>query len=1198
MAVKLIKKYQNGNKITQDEIDRSSESKTSISPSTYRTPEVRDYNQGDYDAQTTYNAINDMGTAAMTMGTQFRLPTQEEKELSRSGWKGKAQNLMTGTTIGLANETFFPLALKGFAKGVSAVEGLPQSWQTLVEAAKNKDFSKYNPWAYKIDPNKGYTNVGLEKAKRIMDNGLLYRGTKKGEVKQFFPIVQEAGTPKYKGVSEKDIYHSYPIDSNTPVTITFGSRNAGVTRAGMSYPGSVGKSMPTTVGELQNGAFSKYIKKRPNMVGGRVHGSKSNVKYTINGQVYDEIPSSINEFQMGQQGADIPFQIGKQPDFSRFGVSNEYMLEADPNKLPMTRQPFKNFPFKPNRKLQPGGWAIPLQSVTEGKFSTLGEGTRLLRKDPIWGYKEITDPDKLTSNFTFTDNLSKGILKTENAFQKIGNSNLLANINFGGVKLDPSKYYTSGVLNREMLDQIDLDKTLPNNYNNFRLGFNGVKKNKFMLGIDMIPGFTDSPTLGNIMDQRSNITGGPVILDQFMRPSLYKKKFLMGYEKLPFHGYQEGMQLTKGIGEHYKALNNYVEGQVPGLKVYGSAKLAEKGLGNKYPGDIDSFLLSNEGETQQSITDRLTKLDPQNIHPGYNPGTFKMSLPGLNTELDVTKFRTDKVGPIESQLMYYRNPKDYQVLKGLNKTNGKFRGLNAGNGKLMNELTSRNIEAYNNNDFVETSLLDMFSSTKSKHLEKATDMEDMLRSGETQKVYDKLISSSFGNKIKLPPIEYFSNSDKNQELLASMEKVNRGVLYTGNKRMGLSPLAKDPEATKLAYTKFLLNEGTFGREVKANNTEQAVEYTTNIPRNPTGGEAYGRGLYNSKGIASAGGGQSRYYGINSPYDLNKNPHELVKEIVESKIGYDLPLDLTRNSKYMDFIRKNKDLQKALTNNKAIKPRDLYLALDSKHRYNSWDHSKDVNANQYYHKILNDLGYKVIENSPGSNYVVTGPSKSLSIDYVPTSDAVKTHLGFLSSVDNRMRDVGSSYGSDYTRNTYYDPITGKFSRSKTKDFMHDFSSEILAGSIIGGGGLLAITGMTNADRISKWLAPKQDISSFNKDLVSDYMHERQRNNRKERFNLIDKGIKSRRINKDSLDNEVRNRMRLEGWDVTGNYKENPEFTKEVDKQYTERSKLKYPEPHWWESKSGQRNKLFQQIQKEVREKGIKEYVDDQNLKTKP
>lgn len=350
---------------------------TYLSSTPYRTPEAEHALRRERQYQNVARSLHDIGTGLLTWGTMFSPPSQKQLEAGREGW-GERLPMIGEQAATAAMYNMVPQLAMG---AISGVKNIPVAYRNLVEAARVNDFTSLNPWAKKLDPSMGYAPVSLNKAQRMMESGLIYRGTKPGEAVHYIPIVNKEGrTTQYVPRFEKQIYKRRKIGDNDIVTVTF----------------SNGRQIKVPASDVKAGKFKKY----------------NRVKFSIGDNTFTKIDDKTTIPTVkysGKSSPDIKFKIGDVPDYSMFGITDDFILQADPSKMALVKGPYKSvkslikgnagYPFTPDvsKTLKPGDWGIPLRSITSGEYSTLGAGNKLLMKDPIWGYREVVDPDKLAA---------------------------------------------------------------------------------------------------------------------------------------------------------------------------------------------------------------------------------------------------------------------------------------------------------------------------------------------------------------------------------------------------------------------------------------------------------------------------------------------------------------------------------------------------------------------------------------------------------------------------------------------------------------------------------------------------------------------------------------------------------------------------------------------------------------------------------
>ena len=141
--------FADGGKISQEEIDFANRNKQYISPSSNNTFEARQLNRDINRDTDISNFIKDMGTGAITMGTQFRYPTQEEIQQGRGSWSDRVPLLVSGITEGLKNEMLGAVAVKGaqaLGKGEKVITNVYNNLQkeNLKKLINNNNFTQTN----------------------------------------------------------------------------------------------------------------------------------------------------------------------------------------------------------------------------------------------------------------------------------------------------------------------------------------------------------------------------------------------------------------------------------------------------------------------------------------------------------------------------------------------------------------------------------------------------------------------------------------------------------------------------------------------------------------------------------------------------------------------------------------------------------------------------------------------------------------------------------------------------------------------------------------------------------------------------------------------------------------------------------------------------------------------------------------------
>lgn len=632
-------------------------------------------------------------------------------------------------------------------------------------------------------------------------------------------------------------------------------------------------------------------------------------------------------------------------------------------------------------------------------------------------------------------------------------------INPWAVKRGSHPFYTTKSFSPEVAEYIKTQKVVPNELNEFSNIPAKLKPGENVLGIgydgttafksEIATNEAGNATGITASDIRAKTIGSSAILSEpsitgtIHDPAMYQLHWLKGIKKTPFKAYQEGEDLTAGISQHYADLNKYLENKVPGLKVYGSAKLAEKGIGTKLPGDIDAFYLtSSKGAAPAAMK---SSLNPSLGYGGIknsNSSTIEFHPEDLKIGVDVNPFRNDAIGAFEAQMLFYKEPKLFKAYSNILKRNKRSlstfeKDLNMVSGsddmmsadelvkKIKNQssgIVKKNVENYNSADFGELSMYDKFNSSKDKQIIKASELEESLEPEKATKIYTDLMNSlspseKIYKKINIPEATHFSDVEKNKELLKTIGEDEE--------------LATNPEKVRLLYTKYVYNEGLFQRgapdyfqgakkypRYKSGPEMLRKRQTTLNTEMPAGG-AYNHGIYASKGLGSVGYGTTGYATI-TPFDLSGDPYEIVKVLKKSQINYYEPMNPENNPAMY------KILKKALGGD--VTPRKLSewiegLTISGK--------AKSTNVRFQYPTILKSMGYDVVTNVPGENYVLTTPGQLTRLSNIEGASQdwvqMNSQLGFLQSLSKRAKNqyadpYGLGNATKYTVSNFKNLIT--------------------------------------------------------------------------------------------------------------------------------------------------------------------------------
>jgi hypothetical protein len=108
-----LQKFQDGTRISQEEIDRASANRQYIAPSQEVTSDARNLTNSLRNDTNISDFINDVGTSAAVVGTEFRSPTPEEYQQGRGSWGDRGMLLGNAINSGLRNELMGIGAIKG-----------------------------------------------------------------------------------------------------------------------------------------------------------------------------------------------------------------------------------------------------------------------------------------------------------------------------------------------------------------------------------------------------------------------------------------------------------------------------------------------------------------------------------------------------------------------------------------------------------------------------------------------------------------------------------------------------------------------------------------------------------------------------------------------------------------------------------------------------------------------------------------------------------------------------------------------------------------------------------------------------------------------------------------------------------------------------------------------------------------------------
>lgn len=280
---------------------------------------------------------------------------------------------------------------------------------------------------------------------------------------------------------------------------------------------------------------------------------------------------------------------------------------------------------------------------------------------------------------------------------------------------------------------------------------------------------------------------------------------------------------------------NYLEtlGASGKAKVFGSAKLVEKGIVNKIPKDYDMIGISDGLRTTDKYTGRNAKFGPTYDVKGADVDMNTLNDPRLVNELYSEMFPKDPEIPFAA----------------------------------MKEKVIANFE---NHDMLEKTLIDTFSSGKIKHIR----LQDKLISDPDTNIETlratiaKRNDIVFGSTPDIPKLN-FSDIEINKRLLKEMD-------FLGNAEM----VAKDPSRMEIVYNDFYLRNTSYGRGFEPVKGVTNESVATSMPDKNIGGTAYGRALYGTAG--DSGHGNTYSYVNVKPKYIKTNPSEdplrYVKEI--------------------------------------------------------------------------------------------------------------------------------------------------------------------------------------------------------------------------------------------------------------------------------------------------------------------------------
>lgn len=793
-------------------------------------------------------------------------PDNSNKWSNRLGQtSGAITNVALGEMMGVGMQKAAPYIAKGANATVDFVKNVPENYAKVIEAAAKDELYKVNPFASKLDPTKAFAPISETKAQTILDNGLIYRGTKPGEAVHYIPKYNEAGiietfVPKF----EKDIYGKSSVNDGAIVDVTFGN----------------GKKIKMSIGDIKNGKLAKY----------------KNVKYELNGK---QLPTNLKTRQpifkdeptvpySGVSSPDIKYKVGEVPDYSQFGISNKYIIEADPNQL--VKGPYRKpgakgagYPFKiDTRPLQSGDWGIPLNSITKGEYQTLGNKNRMLQLDPVWGYKEVVDPEKLLTG-SEPSSLSQRILGVDrflkHPMETIGNkmtsararkstavTNMIENSPKG---IRDILDFTIGDLRRpgqkaeqanRILNHLEdkawkaerayLDKTY-----NVERKWNDVLANRPAVDLDArakqwglqahkkdIEGITSTvdglirPESGGLQSA-TNIGKKEVMDFQTKKPvvakvdvpgegELFKLKKEKGKNKLVADTYSPGeLSVNDEYIQTQKRNINHVETSIPGTKVYGSSVGVAEGNLPHITNDIDAFISESNYNKHvknkyQLYSDPKKPVDVKNVKQHtFDPELGDSGVIDFNIVFE-NKSTGKATGKRAEELYKFIDP------DGFYKASRK-----AYTTKSNIEIPYTADELIAKTDPTVKTITDAYQSIKPKHINRIDTYISYGRPDKVLQAQEKYLHSIVGTKGTLG-----HQFDKMQ---LSDPDINRAILREINFIGDNATVAKSPERMQIALNDFYINNSVLSRAV--NGDDLAVAEAALKHWKDQGGQAMGAG---------------------------------------------------------------------------------------------------------------------------------------------------------------------------------------------------------------------------------------------------------------------------------------------------------------------------------------------------------------------